>query len=153
MNLKKSTSKTDAIVERMRQIRSSGLEDAVQLHEDAKRLVDWKSYVRTKPFLSIAVAALIGFAAFRKGVVAGQTKSTGGASLPQPTYARLHIPNAWRSRAIAVVSQFVAGTLKKYLLNLVQREVLERTSHDRSPTPSPKSNHSGPGSSTNGKWA
>ena len=130
---KKSNSKQDEIIERMKMVRSSGFQDANQLHEDAKRLVDWKAYVQAKPLLSVAVVSLIGFAAFRRVGGAGTTKSTLRESAVQPTSTRLQIPSAWQSKAIAIASEFAQASLKKYLLSLVQREVLERAPHDKSP--------------------
>jgi len=132
VKLNNPTSKPEEIVDRMRQVRSSGLEHAGQLHVDARQLVDWKSYARARPLISVAVVSLIGFGAFRKWAVAGPSKSTLTTPSKQPTSPGIQIPKGWRSSAIAVISQIAQATLKKHLLNLVQREIFERNFHDQS---------------------
>ena len=143
MNLKKSISNPDEIVERMRQVRSSGFQRAVQLHDDAGRLFDWKEYARTRPLFSVAVVSMIGFGVVRM-LTPGPNKSNIYSSSQRsiasqrPNSARMQIPSEWRTSVIAIVSQFAQESLKKYLLNLVQRNVSERTSHDQSRNSNPK---------------
>jgi hypothetical protein len=61
----KAVPKAHEIIERMDVLRASGLRHAVELRTGAKRVVDWKEYVRAKPILFVAIASLSGFGLIR----------------------------------------------------------------------------------------
>jgi len=97
--------------------------------------------------------SLIGFGAFRKWMGSGSSKSALSTPPTQPTSSKLQIPREWKSSAIAIISQIAQATFKKHLLNLVQRELFERTSHDQSVNANAKGHSGGPSSISNGETA
>ena len=149
----KSKIDSDAIAERMREVREAGLQDAAQLHDDAEQLVDWKAYVRASPFVSIAVTSLIGFGAFRKLKGMGSSRSTQNTQGKQTMLSGVQATSNWRSSATAILSEIVQTTVKKYLLNLVQHELFERTSRDQSTGSNSTAQHARQSPASNGEPA
>jgi hypothetical protein len=120
----------DEIVDRMEQVRSSGLAHVSKLHGDAKQLTDWKAYAKASPLVSVAVVSLIGFSAARQ--ILGQTAKKGSSSIspPQPILSNVSTSGEWKNRAIAIATQFAHSTLQKYVSGLIQRHVTDRSSND-----------------------
>ena len=75
MNGTKSAGDVDELLARMQSVRACGYYHAEVLHGEAKRLVDWKEYVRAKPLMSIAVASLVGFSIVRSTLLANSQTS------------------------------------------------------------------------------
>ncbi len=133
MSVPTPTDEVDEIMERMRAVRASGHDHAGALHGEAKRLVDWKEYVRSKPLISIAVATLVGFSVMR---------STFGASSPSTTtspstgFQPLVTPSSsnhatWKSSVISMATNLATTALKNYFSTLLQRGKSEGGFHDR----------------------
>ena len=70
MDASKPESDVNELLARMQKVRASGYSHAGELHGEAKRLVDWKEYVRSRPLTSIAVASLVGFSIVRSAFAA-----------------------------------------------------------------------------------
>jgi len=149
----KSKIDPDAIAERMREVRASALQDAAQLHDDAEQLVNWKAYARASPFVAIAVMSLIGFGAFRKLAAMGSSSSTQDIQGKQSVLSGMQATSNWRSSTTAILSEIIQTTVKKYLLNLVQHELFERTSRDQSTGSNSTAQHARQSSTSNGEPA
>lgn len=149
----KSKIDPDAIAERMREVRASALQDAAQLHDDAEQLVNWKAYARASPFVAIAVMSLIGFGAFRKLAAMGSSSSTRDMQGKQSVLSEMQATSNWRSSTTAILSEIIQTTVKKYLLNLVQHELFERTSRDQSTGSNSTAQHARQSATSNGETA
>jgi hypothetical protein len=68
----------------MRMVRMSGNAHAIDLQGKAKRLVDWKEYVKAKPILSVASVSLLGFGLVRNLMLAAP-KPSPSSPTRQPT--------------------------------------------------------------------
>ena len=139
----------DQIVERMRRVRAFGFQRASELHDDAKRLVDWKAYARATPLVSAAAMSLLGFGAIRFIFSRGGRESTRSTLDKRPARAGSQVPNDWKSGAIAFASQMAQSTLKKYILHFVQHQLFERTAHDQSTESNTGARRNGQNSSSN----
>ncbi len=125
------TEDVDELMERMRAVRASGYDHAGSLHVDAKRLVDWKEYVRSKPLVSIAVASLVGF-----GVVRSTFRGTSPPTSSSPEFYPAVTPSSsnqatWKSSAISLATNVATTALKHYFTTLIQRGKTEGGFHDR----------------------
>ena len=51
----------DMIVSRMRELRSTGQSDVVQLHAQAERVTDWREHVRAQPIVTAVSSTVVGY--------------------------------------------------------------------------------------------
>ena len=121
MSVSTSTDDGNYLLSRMESVRASGYDHAGELHCEAKRLVDWKEYVRSKPLMSVAVASVIGFSLVRSTLgISSQTNQLPSRNMnvqESPTSSQ----STWRSGAIALVSNVATTAIKHYLASLLQR--------------------------------
>jgi len=127
------TEDVDELMGRMRAVRASGYDHAGSLHVDAKRLVDWKEYVRSKPLVSIAVASLVGFGVVRS-TFRGTSSSPSSSSSPE--FYPMVTPSSsnqatWKSSLISLATNVATTALKHYFTTLIQRGKTEGGFHDR----------------------
>jgi hypothetical protein len=122
----------DELIERMRAVRASGYDHAGALHGKAKRLVDWKEYVRSKPLVSVAVASLVGFSVVR-GTFRGSSPSTSSsASGLHPAVTPSSSNQAtWKRSVISLATNVATTALRHYFSTLIQRGKMEGGFHDR----------------------
>ncbi|MEI7460366.1 MAG: hypothetical protein WCK15_13220 [Pirellula sp.] len=128
----------EQIIERMRSVRMSGHDHVVELQGEAKRLVDWKEYVRAKPILSVAAASLVGFGVIRNALFV--------VSKPPPSMLAMGAPlvdnNSFRSTigsSIATLAtSIVSNAVKTYIANMLQRGIATGEINDRFQHDSPK---------------
>lgn len=131
MSVSKCTDDGDELLSRMQAVRASGYDHAGELHGEARRLVDWKEYVRSKPIMSVAVASVIGFSMIRSTL--GMSSQTN----PLPSRNTNVLENStssqssWKSGAIALVSNVATTALKHYFASLLQRRSTEGGFNDR----------------------
>lgn len=92
----------EAIIERMRLVRSAGHDHADELHGEAKRLFDWTEYVRAKPLVSIAVASLLGFSIVRSAM---------------RTVSKPNLPDSM-ARSLPIATKSMRSTLTTGFINL-----------------------------------
>lgn len=120
----------EAIIERMRYVRSAGHSHASELQGEAQRLVDWKEYVLAKPLVSIAAASVFGFAIVRSTIraISSTTPISYDAKI-RPAKESSVVANVTNG-AMALGASIVSSALKSYFANLVQRSLVERGSSD-----------------------
>lgn len=124
------TDKVDELIEQMRAVRASGHDHAGALHGEAKRLVDWKEYVRSKPLVSIAVASLVGFS-FVRGAFRGSSPSSSASKINSVVMRSSPNQVSWKSSVIALATNVATTALKHYFTTLIQRGKAEGGSNDR----------------------
>jgi len=140
MSVAQSKTEVDVeqIIERMRSVRLSGHDHVVELQGEAKRLVDWKEYVRAKPLLSVAAASLVGFGVVRNAffVVSDTPPSmlASGAPLVDSKSIRSTIGSSITTLATSIVSNAV----KTYIANMLQRGIAKGEINDRFQHDNPK---------------
>ncbi len=121
----------EAIIERMRLVRSAGHDHADELHGEAKRLVDWTEYVRSKPLFSIALASLLGFSIVRSAmrtVSEPYLPIAMARSLPIPTKS---IRSTLTTGFISLAMSIANSAVKNYFATLSQRNNSEGVYNDR----------------------
>ncbi len=136
MNAGNSNAEDDVqeIVERMRSVRSSGVDYAGKLHGEAMRLVDWKEYVRAKPLVSIAAASLMGFTIMRGTMRASHGSALFVSSAKQPLFAARTMKSNFASGVLAIATSIASSAMKNYFAKLserMERSNLEGGSNDR----------------------
>ena len=119
------------LLARMQKVRSSGYNHAGELHGEAKRLVDWKEYVRSKPLLSIAVASLVGFSIVRNTVGTNSHANPARASSNNSLENLKSSQTSWKSGAMGLVANVALTALKHYLASLLQPRNSEGSFNDR----------------------
>lgn len=128
----------DQIIERMRMVRMSGKAHAIDLQGEAKRLVDWKEYVRSKPILSVASVSLLGFGLVRSLILTA-SKPSPSLSTRQPTRSDTFPLKTTLSSSVANLAiTFVTNAVKAYVANLMQNGKTKGNQHDRFQQESPK---------------
>jgi hypothetical protein len=122
---------TDQIMERMRLVRMSGKAHAVDLQGKAKRLIDWKEYVKAKPILSVASVSLLGFGLVRNLMLAASKPSPSSPTRlptrPETSPLKTTLSSSIANLAITVVTNAV----KTYVANLMQNGTTKGSLHDR----------------------
>ena len=140
MATSKPVSDVSELLARMQSVRACGNYHAEELHVEAKRLVDWKEYVRSQPLMSIAVASMVGFSIVRSAL---GTNSQSNPPLPCST-TPLENSNSsqssqsiqprqsnWKSGAIALIASVATTVAKYYLVTLLQPRRTEGGFNDR----------------------
>ncbi len=56
-----TTDEGSMIVSRMRELRSTGQSDVIQLHAQAERVTDWREHVRAKPLVTAVSSTVVGY--------------------------------------------------------------------------------------------
>ncbi len=121
----------DRIIERMQSVRVAGENHLEELQGEAKRLVDWKEYVRSKPFLCVAAATLFGFGLVRKTVhVIAKPYPSHVASMDRTKDTKSFRSSVTSTVATLAVS-IASNAIKKYIATLIQRGNSEGESNDR----------------------
>lgn len=126
-----NTREADLLIDRMRSVRSAGYAHAHELQREAKRLVDWKEYVLTKPLVSVAASTLLGFVIIRSTVRAARS------SMPQSLDAKRNFAStASRNStlvgsAVSFATSLATSAIKSYVASFVQGIISERSTDDR----------------------
>ena len=131
MDTSKPECEAKELLARMQMVRASGYNHAGELHGEAKRLVDWKEYVRSKPLMSIAVASLVGFSIVRSTLGTNSQVNPARASSNNTLENSLSGKSSWKSGAIALVSNVASTAVKHYLASLLQPRKTEGGFNDR----------------------
>ncbi len=132
MDAAKPAGDVNELLSRMQSVRACGYNHATELHDEAKRLVDWKEYVRSQPLISIAAASLIGFSVVRSTL---GTNSQSNPPLPSSTTALENSKSSqssWKSGAFALVASVATTAAKYYLMTLLQPRRAKGGFNDRS---------------------
>ena len=122
---------TDQIIERMRLVRTSGKDHAIDLQGEAKRLLDWKEYVRAKPILSVVSATLLGFGVVRQLIFASSKPSTTPSTIQSLKLEPSPLKTTLSSSIAKLASTIVTNAVKTYVANLMQHGAGKGNSHDR----------------------
>lgn len=125
----------EQIIERMRSVRMSGHDHVVELQGEAKRLVDWKEYVRAKPILSVAAASLVGFGVIRNALFVVSKPPTSMLAMGAPLVDNKSIRSTIGSSIATLATSIVSNAVKTYIANMLQRgiatgEINDRFQHD-----------------------
>lgn len=135
MDAAKPAGDVNGLLSRMQSVRACGYNHATELHDEAKRLVDWKEYVRSQPLISIAAASVIGFSVVRSTL---GTNSQSNPPLPSSTTALENSKSSqssqssWKSGAFALVASVATTAAKYYLMTLLQPRRAKGGFNDRS---------------------
>ncbi len=121
----------DQIIERMRLVRMSGKDHAIDLQVEAKRLVDWKEYVRSKPILSVASVSLLGFWLARNLMLAASKPSPSSSTQQSLKLEPSPLKTTLSSSIANLASTIVTNAVKTYVANLMQHGTGKGNSHDR----------------------
>lgn len=101
------------------------------LQVEAKKLSDWREYVRSWPLMSVAIATTVGFSAARN---AANAVAQNGVTGPKPIFlASTTSPKGahWTSPVYDLAKGLVLSSIKQYLSVLVQRLATQEDTHDR----------------------
>jgi len=128
--IQKENCELEQIIERMQSLRASGYVHVVELQEDAKRLVDWKEYVRSKPILSVAAASLVGFLLMKQTAHA-VTKSTTIATLKDRGSGKGSFQSSLSSSIGTLATNVISSAIKNYIATMLQRGNSEGDVNDR----------------------
>ena len=131
MSVPTPTEEVDDLIERMRAVRASGYDHAGALHGEAKRLVDWKEYVRSKPLVSIAVASLVGFSVVRSALRGSSPLTSSSLGFSPVTTPSSSNQVTWKNSVISLATNVATTALKHYFTTLIQRGKTEGGFHDR----------------------
>ena len=131
MSVPTPTEEVDDLIERMRAVRASGYDHAGALHGEAKRLVDWKEYVRSKPLVSIAVASLVGFSVVRSTLRSSSPLTSSSLGFSPVTTPSSSNQVTWKNSVISLATNVATTALKHYFTTLIQRGKTEGGFHDR----------------------
>ena len=132
MKSKNPLDDVDDLLARMRNVREAGDHHVGDLQVEARKLSDWREYVRSWPLMSVAIATTVGFSAARNAANAVAQNGDTGA---KPVFvASTTIPRGphWTSPAYDLAKGLVLSSIKQYLSTLVQRLATKEDSHDRS---------------------
>ena len=124
------TQQADLLIERMRSVRSAGYSHVHELQREAKRLVDWKEYVLTKPLASVAASSLLGF------VIIRSTMRAVTAPKPQSSDANRNSASVSRDStfagsAVNFATSLATSAIKSYVASFLQGIISERSTDDR----------------------
>lgn len=137
MEASKPFGDADELLARMQLVRESGYCHADELHSEARRLLDWREYVRSKPLMSIAVASLIGFR-FVRGALRSSPRLQ--AAIPvnaailqdsKSSQSSQSSQSSWKSVAFALAANVASTAAKHYLVSLIQPRRSEGGFNDR----------------------
>ena len=126
-----SENDADAIIERMRLVRTAGHDHADELHGEAKRLVDWTEYVRAKPLVSIAVASVLGFSIARSAMRTVSEPSLPDSAAKGLPIATKSIRSSLTKGLVTLALSIATSAVKNYFVTLSQRSNSEGVSNDR----------------------
>ncbi len=126
----------EQIIERMRSVRMSGHDHVVELQGEAKRLVDWKEYVRAKPLLSVAAASLVGFGVIRNALFVISKTPPSMVATGAPLVDNKSIRSTIGSSIAVLATSIASNAAKTYIANMLQRgiakgEINDRFQHDK----------------------
>lgn len=126
----------EQIIERMRSVRMSGHDHVVELQGEAKRLVDWKEYVRAKPLLSVAAASLVGFGVVRNSIFVVSKPSPSMLATGAPPVDNKSFRSTIGNSIAIMATSIVSNAVKTYIANMLQRgiakgEINDRFQHDK----------------------
>ncbi len=131
MDSSKPADDVNGLLERMKIVRATGYDHAGELHVEAKRLVDWKEYVRAKPLMSVAVASLVGFSIVRV-TLGTSSRAIGSTDSSIPSLERsISRQSSWTSGAMALVTNVASTAIKHYIVSLLQTRRTEGNFNDR----------------------
>ena len=119
------------LIARMQLVRASGCNHAGELHGEAKRLVDWKEYVRSKPLTCMAVASLVGFSIVRSTLRTNSHAYSVHASSLTTLENSKSSQSSWKSGAFEMVASVASTAIKHYLASLLQPRRTEGVLNDR----------------------
>ena len=105
----------EQIIERMRSVRMSGHDHVVELQGEAKRLVDWKEYVRAKPILSVAVASLVGFGVVRNTLFVVSEPPPSLLAMGAPPVDNKSIRSTIGSSIATLATSIVSNAVRTYI--------------------------------------
>ena len=112
---------TTAIRQRMKEVRRELDEDVQEIVEGARDLRDWRSYVRSYPWLCLGAAVAAGYLIVPRRSAGPQPAARTLAELPKSLAASQSppLPNVWsnvRSHVLAVVGDMVLRGVAAYAL-------------------------------------
>lgn len=117
-----------AIIERMRELRSTGLRDVNRLHAQVGRVTDWREHVRAHPEVVFIAASVLGFSMVRK--LANSSSSAQhiiytpqGVYKPQVSVAK---PKSATSGLVSVIGGMAVSAGRKWLTEYFKKELRAR---------------------------
>jgi hypothetical protein len=134
----KTELEVDKIIERMRSVRMSGHDHVVELQGEAKRLVDWKEYVRAKPLLSVTAASLVGFGVVRNAFLVVSDPPPSMLASGAPLVDSKSIRSTIGSSITTLATSIVSNAVKTYIANMLQRGIAKGEINDRFQHDNPK---------------
>ena len=118
--LSKAYTEAQEIVERMCSVRNVGYDHVVALQGEAKRLIDWKEYVRAKPILFVAVASLLGFSIVRKATQVVSKSSSPTMVVGDFTKDSKSFRSTLTSSLATLATSMASNAIKSYIVNTIQ---------------------------------
>jgi len=120
----------DALIERMRTVRSAGYSHADEIQEEAKRLIDWKEYVLTKPLTSVAATFLLGFVVVRNLARPAPELAPQDLNANRYPSSNLSLGSTIARGALTLATSVVSSALRKYVSQFTQDYTFGRESSD-----------------------
>lgn len=121
----------DWLIEQMDSVRSAGFSHVHELQREAKRLVDWKEYVLTKPLASIAVSSLLGFVITRSTMRAATTTKPQSSNAKNSSASIAARNSTLTGRALNFGTSLATAAIKSYVASLLKGVITERSTDDR----------------------
>jgi hypothetical protein len=135
--LSKADTQAEQIAERMCSVRNAGYDHVVALQGEAKRLVDWKEYVRAKPILFVAGASLLGFSLVRKATQLVSKSASPTMVVGDSTNDSKSFRSTLTGSMATFATSMASNAIKSYIVNMMQRVNSEGSSNDRFRNSSP----------------
>lgn len=127
----KAEVEVEQIIERMRLVRLSSKDHVIDLQGEAKRLVDWKEYVRAKPILAVAGASLLGFGLAHNLVQPNPKLSTSLRTTPTGTTENISTRPSLGSTFATLAISILSNALRAHVASMMQRGTGKESPNDR----------------------
>lgn len=117
-----SNDASEAIISRMRELRSTGVRDVHQLHAQVERVTDWREHVRAHPTASVVAASIIGFTLVRTITNSDRPpQQIVYSSAPMP--ASVAKPKSAMTGMLSVAGGMAASMARQWLAQYVKKQL------------------------------
>jgi hypothetical protein len=123
--LNHSSPDADQIVHQMQLARSAGREQIAELHVEAKRLLDWKEYVRSMPILTVAAASLFGYGVVRNAALVFQRTNSPALNVDNAISSTKTLQSTLTASLSTLAMSILSNAVRSYLRKLTQSRNLD----------------------------
>lgn len=126
-----NTKEADLLIEQMGSVRTAGYAHVHELQKEAKRLVDWKEYVLTKPLASVAVSSLLGFVITRSIMSAATGPKPQSLDAKSSSASLVSRNSTITGEVVSFATSLATSAIKSFVASFLQGIISERSTDDR----------------------